>query len=383
MVHPHNIHSPSFDHPDYDPIRNCWKVYRRAYLNRKRDGSTSACQEVEISSHNQHPYLYSPYLSSTRAISVVGLKENSKQHCLNAPPIAVASPSVTRTHHAKEYCQRTQSYTAEPSSNTRNGSTLNDVIPSVSSLSKSQEHCVPVVPKPKPAVQIICTPPVTHSNTTTGRLSLTAAHDQLALLEYFIDLAVQMICTLNTVDMAVQPTAPTRLFVIEVLRRCPASFSTTAIALLYLHRLIHELQLPCVLSNHCNESRNSKGSNVAVLDNSNTKYTNVSETSITVLSAEVEPANSKHANIPRKSRCGRRAFVAALLTAHKYLEDFSLGTKEWASRLSLKAKDLHASETTLLNHIHHNLVIQVGEYDVWVKTIVASSKSSSNSSASC
>ncbi|KAI8924329.1 hypothetical protein BC831DRAFT_436555 [Entophlyctis helioformis] len=187
--------------------------------------------------------------------------------------------------------------------------------------------------------------------------SLSDAHSRLALLENLVDVAVSMINALDTADMSAQSTTPTRIFVIEIMRRVPATFSTVAVALLYLHRFMHTLNRPCAVAHH----RLADCSAYPAPPHP--------------LAAEHLPETPTHsASTPSSSsstRCGRRMFLASLILAHKYLAEPVVDTNVWALRLGLDPSDVFQSEMLLLTAIDYSLFVRLEVYGAWIISLMA------------
>ncbi|KAH6582847.1 hypothetical protein BASA60_001743 [Batrachochytrium salamandrivorans] len=219
--------------------------------------------------------------------------------------------------------------------------------------------------------------------------SMVQTNRGLAMLESLVDTAIRMISALNTSDIDTQHTAPIRTFVIEVLNRCPASFSSMAVALLYIHRLMKTLNLPCTVRGWCSETCSASSRPVVIgkVVISAVKCAPLTPVSATpnlvptsfsyppISNASVKDSHSSNENRSIEnttlsfSRCGRRIFSAALLLAHKHHSEPTFGTRVWARRLGLDTCDVHTSETALLNAIQHNTFVHVDEYHHWIKAI--------------
>lgn len=73
--------------------------------------------------------------------------------------------------------------------------------------------------------------------------------------------------------------------------------------------------------------------------------------------------------VPRITLCGRRMFLCALVSSHKYLQDKSYSSIAWSKLKtcsSLRPIDITRMELDFLNTFHHDLFVHGNLFEAWM-----------------
>ncbi|KAI7903933.1 cyclin-domain-containing protein [Cokeromyces recurvatus] len=64
--------------------------------------------------------------------------------------------------------------------------------------------------------------------------------------------------------------------------------------------------------------------------------------------------------------CGRRMFLAALISAHKYLQDKTYKNSAWSKVSGLSVEEINHAEKVLLELLDYRLYVKKETYDEWI-----------------
>ncbi|KAI8989605.1 cyclin-domain-containing protein [Pilobolus umbonatus] len=73
----------------------------------------------------------------------------------------------------------------------------------------------------------------------------------------------------------------------------------------------------------------------------------------------------KRVNDPYVS-CGRRMFLAALISAHKYLQDKTYKNSAWSKVSGLNVQEINYAEKVMLELLDYRLYVKKDTYDQWI-----------------
>ncbi|CAO3673218.1 unnamed protein product [Rhizopus stolonifer] len=68
-------------------------------------------------------------------------------------------------------------------------------------------------------------------------------------------------------------------------------------------------------------------------------------------------------------QCGRRMFLAALITASKYLNDKTYKNKVWAEMANLSVKEVNQIEASFLELVNFELYVSGAIYGKWIQLL--------------
>jgi hypothetical protein len=64
--------------------------------------------------------------------------------------------------------------------------------------------------------------------------------------------------------------------------------------------------------------------------------------------------------------CGRRMFLAALISAHKYLQDKTYKNSAWSKVSGLNVQEINHAEKVMLQLLDYRLYVKKDTYDQWI-----------------
>ncbi|KAI9320606.1 cyclin-domain-containing protein, partial [Dichotomocladium elegans] len=67
--------------------------------------------------------------------------------------------------------------------------------------------------------------------------------------------------------------------------------------------------------------------------------------------------------------CGRRMFLAALICAHKFLQDKTYSNSAWAKVSGLSVEEVNHAERVMLQLLDWSLFVKKDIYDQWIKML--------------
>ncbi|KAI9483248.1 MAG: cyclin-domain-containing protein [Benjaminiella poitrasii] len=67
--------------------------------------------------------------------------------------------------------------------------------------------------------------------------------------------------------------------------------------------------------------------------------------------------------------CGRRMFLAALISAHKYLQDKTYKNSAWSKVSGLKVEEINHAERVLLDLLDYSLYVKKETYEQWISIL--------------
>lgn len=67
--------------------------------------------------------------------------------------------------------------------------------------------------------------------------------------------------------------------------------------------------------------------------------------------------------------CGRRMFLAALISAHKYLQDKTYKNSAWSKVSGLAVQEINHAEKVLLELLDYRLYVKKDTYDQWISML--------------
>lgn len=76
----------------------------------------------------------------------------------------------------------------------------------------------------------------------------------------------------------------------------------------------------------------------------------------------IRPHIGQHSQIDPIIKCGRRMFLAALISAHKYLYDNTFTNASWAKISKLPVKEVNNAERALLKMLDYRLYVPIELY---------------------
>ncbi|KAK9764229.1 PHO85 cyclin-5 [Basidiobolus ranarum] len=148
--------------------------------------------------------------------------------------------------------------------------------------------------------------------------------------EALIDITVGVIQHIWSNEPVDPRALPLRIFIQEVLRRSGASFSTLLVTLIYLFRF-----------KSCSNSENTESKSSCL-----------------------------HHHKVRGS--GRRMFVAAIITAFKYLEDRSFPNTRWSRITGLSVQEINSNERIFLELLNYRLYMAPSLFTWWMTLLLGS-----------
>ncbi|KAI8970392.1 cyclin-domain-containing protein, partial [Mycotypha africana] len=69
--------------------------------------------------------------------------------------------------------------------------------------------------------------------------------------------------------------------------------------------------------------------------------------------------------------CGRRMFLAALISAHKFLQDKTYKNSAWSKVSGLNVKEINHAEKVFLQLLDYRLMVKKEVYDQWMTMLQA------------
>ncbi|KAI8374868.1 cyclin-domain-containing protein [Blakeslea trispora] len=69
--------------------------------------------------------------------------------------------------------------------------------------------------------------------------------------------------------------------------------------------------------------------------------------------------------------CGRRMFLAALISAHKYLQDKTYKNSAWSKVSGLNVQEINHAEKVMLELLDYRLFVKKDTYDQWILMLQA------------
>ncbi|KAI9262701.1 cyclin-domain-containing protein [Sporodiniella umbellata] len=154
-------------------------------------------------------------------------------------------------------------------------------------------------------------------------------HEQVVLIDLLVQRSVKMIDSLWKPNHH-KKMIPTYTYIYELLRRSKVTFSVFQLALYYIfhHRI--------TIQHHTKTDKNPY------------------------------------------IHCGRRMFLAALITASKYLNDKTYKNKVWAEMANLNVKEVNQIEASFLELVNYELYVSGAVYGKWIQLLYGRLSSSSS-----
>ena len=150
-----------------------------------------------------------------------------------------------------------------------------------------------------------------------------------------LDKTVDLIHELSSTPLQ-ESIAPTKLFVIQVLKICQVNMPILVITYIYLDRLR-------------NSTRNVT---IPISQSQQSQYQTDNRQELIL-------------------KCSRRMFFACICIAHKYLSEKCVPLRVWATGLGLPIADLHIAETALLLTLDHRMFVKMDEYQNFVTHLLS------------
>lgn len=156
---------------------------------------------------------------------------------------------------------------------------------------------------------------------------------------------------------------PLHWFVKEVLRRSRTSCSTLQVALYYLHQIRSQIR-QTVTTAALNRDEFIELETILRLEQ--TKL--VAEASPDYPSPPSSPTlvENRYAELLETQNsavlCGRRMFLAALISSSKYLQDRNYSNRAWAKISGLPAGEINMNERMFLSMIDYQLYVSAGAF---------------------
>lgn len=198
---------------------------------------------------------------------------------------------------------------------------------------------------------------------------------------------------------------PLQSFVKEVLRRSRTSCSTLQLALYYLHKSRRGIRdaVACAEASRGEivrlnqELAESKKRALVAAAYANDTYPSPPQSPTGQLQAEVEAqAHAVHASAVAAELgerftalvaaqnspvlCGRRMFLAALISASKYLQDRNYSNRAWAKISGLPVNEINGNERAFLKVVDFQLHLPAEEFQRWTERLAALASPSSSPS---
>lgn len=151
---------------------------------------------------------------------------------------------------------------------------------------------------------------------------------------------------------------PIQWFVKEVLRRSRTSCSTLQVALYYLHQARHSIRaMVAAAALHREEFLCLEG-RLAIEQEARSHYPSppTSPTEEETRFAELLEAQTS------PLLCGRRTFLAALISSSKYLQDRNYSNRAWAKISGLPAVEININERAFLSLVDYNLFVSAEDF---------------------
>lgn len=153
---------------------------------------------------------------------------------------------------------------------------------------------------------------------------------------------------------------PLHWFVKEVLRRSRTSCSTLQVALFYLHQARREIRSTIARASACkvefitlDRALRAEQERVAKLD-----YPSPPASPIDSEDRYIELAETQNSPI----LCGRRMFLAAVISASKFLQDRNYSNRAWAKISGLPVGEVNLNERAFLKLVRYRLYVGSMEY---------------------
>ena len=189
---------------------------------------------------------------------------------------------------------------------------------------------------------------------------------------------------------------PLHYFVREVLRRSRTSCSTLQLCLYYLHKSRKPIRDAVALAQASREeiqklAQKTEEDKEKEVESSfvNPRYFSSKEEEIDPASAYPSPPESPSASTPvsqpeeslsslitrllhaQKSPllCGRRMFLASLISASKYLQDRNYSNKAWSRISGLNVQEINENERAFLELVGWELHLSAGDFGRWVERL--------------
>lgn len=230
-----------------------------------------------------------------------------------------------------------------PAGYTESGSVESQIFDHVSVCSPSSSPASSVAFSTKQELKSVITPPPsaqscqpqTTTTTTPESTSPISAECKSLFVEALVDSAAIIIETIwpcaTDSTCLIRQAVPLKRFIQETLRRSRTSYSTLQLALYYLVQIQPYIYKQRAINK--------------LIGNTTNNVDNRSE------------------NL--KLRCGRRAFLAALMIASKYVQDRNYSTRAWSKISGLATKQLCENELLFLQAIGWNAHIKYSIYERW------------------
>ncbi|KAI8988222.1 hypothetical protein BDF20DRAFT_953119 [Mycotypha africana] len=189
-------------------------------------------------------------------------------------------------------------------------------------------------------------PTTTTTNTTTTTTFQpykekipSLSNNRMAYVDALIDANAQVIESIWDIVYSQKPSSnfsnnmvvPLRTFIQEVLKRSRTTYSTLQTALYYIFRSRQEIRL---------------------------NLTRIHQNGSSVLATEDAYIS-----------CGRRMFLASLITASKFVQDKTYRNSAWAKIAGLPVMEVNVSERIFLKLIDYNLYIAQPTFEQWYQSL--------------
>ncbi|BGP16327.1 hypothetical protein JCM10213_009170 [Rhodosporidiobolus nylandii] len=198
---------------------------------------------------------------------------------------------------------------------------------------------------------------------------------------------------------AQQPSVlPMQWFVKEVLRRSRTSCSTLQLALYYLHKSRRDIREAVAAAEGARgqivrleaEIKAVKASAAAGLSPSSGRaypspphspLGGAGETDTTATVAAVASLGAQFTALAEAQNspvlCGRRMFLAALISASKYLQDRNYSNRAWAKISGLSVQEINANERAFLRLVGFQLHLKAEDFQRWTERLSTLTSSAS------
>lgn len=153
-------------------------------------------------------------------------------------------------------------------------------------------------------------------------------------------------------EKAAEAAFPLHWFVTEVLRRSRTSCSTLQVALYYLHKVRREIRHVVALAAQESSKKDDQ------LHHHQTAYP--SPPLLAVDAADIAARKVEASNSP--VLCGRRMFLASLISASKFLQDRNFSNRAWAKISGLPVVEINTNERAFLKLMDFKLHIGATDF---------------------